>query len=290
MKRWLTLLFLMLLLTSVMLPVSAAAANEPYTYTIRVFAGNMGTVDGGDVAEFKPISYGEEWAFDLSTVAVTNTKYYVKGIRESGLDNDMVSSAAFVVTQDMDFVVAYGMKGNEVAYTLSFVRDSDGVQLADSVTYYGNVGDKPVAACKFIEGYYPRYYNITGTLSENAAANQFVFRYLPSPVTTTGTAAVGNPVVINPNQNNANRPGNTAPAGTGNGNAEPPQGGDVPPRPENILDMDVPLAGPDNAQTGFDGSMAALVAVIVAGLALLLFLIWLLMKKRKKEQEEELKP
>ena len=300
MKRFLSLLFAVLLVMTVLLPVSAQA---DYSYTIRVFAGNMGTVNGGDVAEFTGLSYGEPWTFDMGTVKLTNDKYYVKGIRQSGLDNDTVSKPAFTVTQDMDYVVAYGVKGDEVAYTVSFVRDSDGAELAPPVTFYGNVGDKPVVACRFIDNYYPRYYNITGTLSENAAANQFVFRYAPIPTEAGGTNAVGAPPVIIPAQGNADRPANgNQNAGNGNGGngtgiGEGPvqaseQGGEAfPPEPESILDMDVPQAEAESQggeNNKLPGWIVLLLALAAAGLISIPFVVRILRKNGKNEEADQL--
>ena len=52
------------------------------------------------------------------------SKYYVKGIRESGKGTEEVSEtgsgqrvAAFTVDKDQDYVVAYGVLTNPVAYT-----------------------------------------------------------------------------------------------------------------------------------------------------------------------------
>ena len=290
MKKSLVLVFSLLLLLMSLAPVTALAVNEPYTYTVRVFAGNMGKIDGSkDIVVSESLAHGAEWSFDIGRVTLTNDKYYVKGIRQSGLDNDTVAAPAFKVTQDMDFVVAYGVKGDEVAYTVSFVRDSDGAQLEEPETYYGNVGDKPVVACKFIAGYYPRYYNITGTLSENAAANQFVFRYAPQPI-SGGTAVVGpNPVVpVVPNQNqqnNQNQPAANAQGGNaGAGTNEPQQGGEAfPTQPENILDMDAPLAGTPEASGGLSGG--TIVGIASGSLLVLLLLLLLLLKRKKKEEQ-----
>ena len=299
MKRLISLFFVLVLLVSVAAPVCASAAGDPYTYTVRVFAGNMGTIGGSEMVSTENLSYGEEWSFDIGQISLTNDKYYVKGIRESGLDNDEVSEPAFKVTQDKDFVVAYGVKGNEIAYTVSFVRDSDDAQLADPVTYYGNVGDKPVVACKFIDGYYPRYYNITGTLKENADSNRFVFRYAPQPVSGTGTAAVpaGNWNPINPNavqnnanQNNANQPTAAPGDNTGTGTAETPQGGEVfPPEPESILDMDVPMAEAENqGRNKLPGWIVLLLALAAAGLISIPFVVRQLRKSGKNEQADQL--
>lgn len=304
MKRLISLFFVLVLLATVAAPVCVSAAEAPYTYTVRVFAGNMGTIGGSEMVSTENLSYGEEWSFDIGQISLTNDKYYVKGIRESGLDNDEVSEPAFKVTQDKDFVVAYGVKGNEVAYTVSFVRDSDDAQLADSVTYYGNVGDKPVVACKFIDGYYPRYYNITGTLKENADSNRFVFRYAPQPVSGTATAAVpaGNWNPVNPNaaqntanQNNANQPVNggqgdivAAPSGTGDAS---PGGEEFPPQPESILDMDVPMAEAESQggeKNKLPGWIVLLLALAAAGLISIPFVVRQLRKSGKNEEADQL--
>lgn len=59
--------------------------------------------------------------------------------------------------------------------------------LEDSQTFYGNVGDKPVVAYTYIDGYTPEYRNLTKTLSANAAENVFTFNYLPYETVTVTT-------------------------------------------------------------------------------------------------------
>ena len=103
----------------------------------------------------------------------------MQGIRISGRDNNAaVENYSFEVTGDQEYVVAYGIKGNQVAYTINY-QDANGNKLADSQTFYGNVGDKPVVAYTYIDGYTPEYRNLTKTLSANAAENVFTFNYLP---------------------------------------------------------------------------------------------------------------
>ena len=296
MKRFLFLMLAALLLLT--LPVTACA-EEGYTYSVRVFAGNMGTINGGEEFVQSGIPYGTEWSFDVAAIEVTNPKYYVRGIRESGLDNDTVSGAAFRVRKDMDFVVAYGVRGNEVAYTVSFVRDSDGEQLSPPATYYGNVGDKPVVACRFIDGYYPSHYNITGTLSENAAANQFVFRYAPIPASRVGATTVvpGNQPGVQqpgPQQGNAaNQAGGNAQNENAGQAADTEQGqteNGFPEQTEDILDLDVPLAE-NGDQTGQQGGAisAAAIAGIAVGTAALLGLLWYFFLFRKKKDSRDKK-
>ena len=47
-----------------------------------------------------------------------DSKYYVKGVRMGGRDNSTVDLAYFRVERDEDYVVAYGIRGNLVQYTV----------------------------------------------------------------------------------------------------------------------------------------------------------------------------
>ena len=143
----------------------------------------------------------EPYAYIDDSVWANGSKYYVRGIRESGKDNNTVGLTSFSVTQDQDYVVAYGLLGNAVAYTIRYL-DEDGNELAPSETYYGNVGDKPVVAYLYIDGYQPRYYNLTRTLGENAADNVFDFVY-------TRVVAAQEPETPTPAPSAAPSPGGT---------------------------------------------------------------------------------
>ncbi len=186
-----------------------AAGNEDTTYTVRLFAGAHGTVGGGEVLVYTNVKYGSPLPFNQRMVTLEeNSKYYIRGIRESGKDNSETPTAdelrnEYTVTEDQDYVVTYGVLGNSVAYTVRF-EDEDGAELAPSETYYGNIGDRPVVAFLYIEGYLPQAYNLTGTLKENPADNVFTFVYSPiseeaaaagaeaaATVTTTTTTAGG---------------------------------------------------------------------------------------------------
>ena len=160
--------------------VPAKAAPGDYTYTIRLYSGQQGTFANGQrVLTYEGLSYGSTVTFnpnDGNVVLNNGSKYYIKGIRESGRDNNTVSSRSFTVVGDRDYVVAYGLRGNMVAYTVNYV-DITGSALAPSETYYGNVGDKPVIAFMYIDGYQPLAYNLTKTLVENEAENEFTFVY-----------------------------------------------------------------------------------------------------------------
>ncbi len=253
---------------------AAAAEKKEYTYTVRFFSGARGTFGGKELVTFKNLKEGDRVSFRQADVTLEKgSKYYIKGIRESGRDNNTVSSqSSFVVTGDQDYVVAYGIKGNSVGYTVRYV-DTDGRQLLPDETYYGNIGDRPVIAYQYVENYRPQAYNLTGTLKENEAENVFTFTYTaidrggaPTPPPTTpaadqtapaapaGGAAGGNAAA--PATGGAAAAGDAA--GTGDDAAAPADGGeaegtpDAPAEPaagdeepaplQDIEDGEVPLA------------------------------------------------
>ena len=175
-KRFFYTFLSMCLLLGMTLPVSAK--EEEYTYTVRFFAGQQGSFATGEMVEFTGLHYGTRINFYQNAVTLNdNSKYYVRGIRESGKDNsDSTQANSFVVTGDMDYVVAYGILGDATSYTINY-RDSAGNALAPSETYYGNVGDRPVVAYIYIEGWTPEAYNMTQTLQKDPAENVFTFIY-----------------------------------------------------------------------------------------------------------------
>ena len=89
-------------------------------------------------------------------IELNDDKYYIKGFRLSGRDNqDMKSEGAndilspvVTVNGDADYVVAYGIKGDQVSYQVRY-QDEDGNELAPSRTFYGNIGDKPIVAYQY---------------------------------------------------------------------------------------------------------------------------------------------
>lgn len=190
------------LLGSVPLSVKA----EDYKYQVTIFSGKQGAFSGtaglvvkgadysvsntADAIVIKDLNPGDTVSFEARSGAVAldkDSKYYVQGIRISGRDNNAaVENSSFEVTGDQEYVVAYGIKGDQVAYTINY-QDANGNKLADSQTFYGNVGDKPVVAYTYIDGYTPEYRNLTKTLSANAAENVFTFNYLPYETVTVTT-------------------------------------------------------------------------------------------------------
>lgn len=175
--------------------------EHPYTYSVTLSAGKQGTFTDGDRIVREELKYGDYVNFDWrDQLTLKDDKYYAKGIRRSGEDN----SNSFItdqvqVTGDEDYVVAYGVLGDMVAYTVQYL-DENGNELAPSKTYYGSVGDRPVVAFQYIEGYLPQAYNLTKTLSENEADNVFPFEYAPASEIRNVTVTVdgGTTVVTTP--------------------------------------------------------------------------------------------
>ena len=211
----------------------------------------------------------------------------------------------------MDFVVAYGIEGHQVSYTVKYVDESGKSLIPDNV-FRGNVGDKPVVAYKFIDGYAPKALGLTKTLSDNAAENVFTFVYVKASSNSYkevivegegGTSYVENIVVV---------PGGTAAtggatggatnvtgggAGAGEDDANAPDGaGDEAAGGEGgsdvIVDLDdeeTPLANIDaDGDSKMALPLAGYVAMGAAGLAALIAIIILILKnKAKKETNNE---
>lgn len=288
-------------------------AAENYTYKVTYYAGNHGTFADGSKKIVKEYTYGDPAPFNAQEEVVldANSKYYVQGIRLSGRDNDELTGSAVTVKSDMDFVVAYGIRGNQVSYTVKYVDESGKSLIPDSV-FYGNVGDKPVVAYKFIDGYAPKVLGLTKTLSDTEAENVFTFVYVKASSNSYkevivegegGTSYVENIVVV---------PGGTAAtggatggatnvtgggAGAGEDDANAPDGaGDEAAGGEGgsdvIVDLDdeeTPLANIDaDGDSKMALPLAGYVAMGAAGLAALIAIIILILKnKAKKETNNE---
>ena len=217
MKKWKRLL-VSLLTVSMTLGASTMSVmaddTTPYTYKVTLSAGNKGTINGQNKIEQTNIASGSTVTFNLNDIQVTDDKYYVKGIRLSGRDNnETLAAPSFTVDKDADYVVAYGIKGNIVAYTVNY-QDASGKSLAESQTFYGNIGDKPVVAYRYIENYIPDALALTKTLSDNESENVFTFTYTPGAtdriVETTTTVTTTVPGTATP----AGAAGTTGSAGT----------------------------------------------------------------------------
>lgn len=184
-------------------PMAGTAYADEYTYQATVYAGNHGTFgnaldirvnnrksgsgyrierSGNSKIVISGLKKGDVVSIDVTAPGAVamdpDSIYYVKGLRDSGMDNSEAGYGAFRVDRDRDFVVAYGMRNRETSYTV-YYQTAEGAVLEPAHTYYGNVGDKPVAAYRYIEGYMPLTYNLTKTLSENPAENAMTFIYVP---------------------------------------------------------------------------------------------------------------
>lgn len=217
-----------------------AAPVEEYTYKVTFYAGNQGSFSGtaglsvegsgasvtggGSQITVSGLKLGDKVSFNVQSGAVSlkeADKYYVKGVRLSGRDNNTAVSSAFRVTGDADYVVAYGIKGSTVGYTVNY-QDASGKELAPSNTYYGNVGDKPVVAYLYMENYTPQALALTKTLSANEAENVFTFVYTENKVETilepgevitevvTETVTEQGTTAENDNETTTGGPGNAA--------------------------------------------------------------------------------
>ena len=265
------LIMALLLCMTVQTAFAAEGGNEKeYTYTVTLFAGNQGSfngtggvhviggsaqISGGDAIRITGLRAGDVVVLDATAGMVdlkNGDKYYIKGVRESGRDNNTVADSAFTVTKDAEYVVAYGIQGDMVSYTVNY-QDGGGNELAPSRTYYGAVGDKPVIAYQYIEGYRPDAYNLTKTLGKNEADNVFTFTYTQSSVQQPAAGGEGTE-----GGTDTGTPGTTAGGGAGTAGAgtataagtvetptvENPDGG-VPQATVDLDDEDTPKANID---------------------------------------------
>ena len=142
MKRWKKLLVSLLTVSMTIgaSTMSVMAANG-YTYKVTLSAGNKGTINGQAKEERDSLVAGSTVTFNLKDVQVTDDKYYVKGIRLSGRDNEeaLASPVLDNVTGDADYVVAYGIKKDMVAYTVNY-QDASGKAQDYALAYAAGIG------------------------------------------------------------------------------------------------------------------------------------------------------
>lgn len=266
--------------------------DTPYKYTISISAGSGSfngldetlEVDSGDAINLS--SY-----IDPSNVVLPDSKYYVKGLRLAGHDygEEAVETLAFPVTEDAQYVVAYGLAKDQVAYTVNYV-DAAGNQIADPQTFYGNPGDKPVVAFRYVDGYLPTTYNMTGTLKAGQE-NVFTFTYNAAPgvvyETVPGVAPAA-PAAAPAAPAGAAAVADAAAAGEVLGEDGTPLA--TPTAIEDIDDNENPLASGE-AQPGSEASANEMNPFVVAGVAVLLVVVIgaaaLALRKRNKKASAE---
>ena len=163
-------------------------------YELTVYSGN-GQFGSGDRIKGSSVEVDAEKATvsvdggDAVTITMpdkksaADSKYFVRGIKLTGHDNDEViagpvdlnSASSPVKGQDASVVIAYGMKSNMTKYIVRYVDASDGSDLLDAETHYGVSGDKPIVSYKYVDGYLPNTWNETGRI---AADGSTVFTFL----------------------------------------------------------------------------------------------------------------
>lgn len=215
--RLLTMLLTACMLLHLGAVESRAFGEEAYTYTVTFHAGNQGVFPAGNYRNFlSVIGNSGNWQADCfadgSTIIVSGitagaqvsydaaaegavvlpegSRYYVMGVRRSGYDNADAGNTIFTVTRDLDHVAAYGIRGEMTSYRVNY-EDAAGNRLADSRVYIGKVGDRPVAAYQYIEGWRPQAYNLMKTLSKNEAENIFTFVYTRESSGSSGGSSSG---------------------------------------------------------------------------------------------------
>lgn len=247
------------------LPAAAFAAPDDTTYTIRLYGGNRGTVNGQDMVEWTGVHYGDTVDLGQANITVTDGKYYAKGARPAGLDNvkDVVYVAdvdangklngTVTVTEDADYVIAYGVLADRVEYTVRYV-DAAGNELAASQKFMGDIGDTPATAAPYFENYVPNAYTATLALTGDPDQNVITFTYarLATGYTTEqngdGTIDVltptGDRVALTPS------PATSLPAAAVTaGTAESAQSVVAPDGTEIMTDNGTPLSAPIESLT-----------------------------------------
>lgn len=315
-------LFSTLAALALLVALAPAALAEEYTYSVTLSAGRQGTVTGGGVTvegsnytqtsdgttiKLSGLHKGARVTFQAGDAARLNddTKYYISGIRLSGRDNNTrAADPSFIVDGDADYVVAYGIRGDMVEYTVQY-QDEDGNALADSRTYYGNVGDEAVVAYLYVEGYRPLNFNLSKVLSANSADNVFTFVYTQiledEVIIVDGGTTVTNGGATRTDRGTSATDGEdeevieeVLPAATPDPNANG-QGGDNALNEEDIGDNRTPLGrlvqqirdAVEQLTGGSPVAAAALIAGVAIVLAALIFLLLILLRRRRDKDENK---
>ena len=310
----------LLLVVAVLLSLGIGAYAD-YGYKVRVFAGNQGTITGSAV--FSDVPYDEEITFSIANVKVSNTKYVVRGLRESGKDNAEILTpgssgrVTIHVRRDQDYVVSYGIPGNEVALTIRCVT-ANGTYLNKQETFYGEPNTTILIKTPYVEGYRPSANFARAKLGTTDRVENITY----TPVTTTATVIEtgggtgggtgvgtgggnigGNTLVpvLNPDTDTDDEDTDDNDTFEDMGDDAADFSDDMS-ETEDILDLDVPLAEPDAEDTEFvspDYSefeaspdriptwaliLAGVLLVLLIGLAFWYFLFY---RKKKKRDEED---
>ena len=288
--------------------------KDPYkAYTIRIFPGNQGRFkDGSAVTTFTIDPYQAEGENKVARIdlpdykddveVLDGSKYYVKGIRQSGRDNSTIDATSFVVDRDMDFVVAYGLKGRMVRYRVEFV-DENGRTLADTQYFEGKEGEKQIVSYLYIDGYRPQAYNLAKTLTDDVSKNVFRFIYTPGTVPAGVITGEGGEIITYIDGGTTVLPGGGAGGGAGGGGgAAPAEGGgaaEIPDeetplgdQPQELIDLDeeeTPLANGGLFSINGNASLLGIpIPVVIAAGAVIVGGLWYFLIYRRKKQQKEI--
>ena len=311
MKKILSKLFAIALpLCLVFLPVHAA----PYTYRITIYGGLQGTVNGQEKLVVD-LPMGSQWNANDYDVVPNDDRYFCNSDFEIA-GQEGTPLFVFEVTSDVDIVPVYHLKGDLVEYRVQYLHSGDNAVLLPQQTFFGNIGDKPVVAYRFLEGYIPTTYAETKTIVEDPAQNTFTFYYLTVEEARQqiidrgdifdgyyydGTSYV--PIVGGGGAGTAAGAGAAAGAGTSSeeagagtnqagGNGAEINNNQTPTtQPQDIVDLDendVPQAlNPDEPGNNAGGNSALPWVAGIAAVAVLGALIVFLATRKKEDKEEE---
>lgn len=279
-------------------PAYADEQASGYSYKVLIYAGN-GQSTSGPVIDYGDQPYN-------SSIRITNdflskkftpsdSRYYVKGLRVVGHEELLDLTKPIMVDEDKQFVVAYGLKKDQVEYKVNYV-DTNGNQIAESQTFWGNVGDKPVVAYQYIAGYQPvNAQNITGTVKPLPEQTEFTFEYAPVGATSSAQGSDGSSSAGGSGDNatigeDATDGATAEDAGNAVSEGEDAGSNGVSDEPAELLDIDDednPLASA-NAEdaNGFGlGTVLPWVLGVCIAAALIAFIVLMVMKSRQKGQD-----
>lgn len=301
-----------LLALTVLLTAGTDCHALEYTYTVTVYAGTQGTFDSSEAVtiisttgsqpevvewtaekiKYAGVKDGDQVRLNMDKVTVTNGKYYVKGMRIGGRDNTKTNEVVRTVhnvTSDGNYVVSYGVAGDQVRYTVRYLSET-GETLREEETFYGPKDELVIVGYHYIEGYQPQAYNLGKTLTGDESENVYDFIYTPRPevVTTTVVETEGPATATGTAGGNATQ-AETAGAGTGvagTGAQNNPEEATEPEEYENIDENQTPQAnaGEKGKESGGSSDQTMIIGGIGAG-GILLIVLWMIMKKKKKENE-----
>lgn len=287
--------------------VSVFAEGEGYDHKMTVSAGrgSFGSEDTVPASTAEAVTtdpLANKVKIDGKEVSVTtpdDSKYFVTGLRDAGHDSvDGLLTGEISVAgrdEDVELVVAYGLKSDMVQYTVQYIDYSTNTAMPGlpAETHYGAIGQKPVIAYKYADGYLPEAYAATKTLKADPSENVITFWYYP-------VDAEGNIITITTGGGGAAGAGGAGGAGGAAGTNIGDAGVPLANGPADVVDLDdnqTPLAGDTNGDGVVDekdiddsktpgaspwktvGIGAGAIAVVAAAAAVI--------ARRRRDYEEE---